>query len=165
MQLNLKLSADINNIAKKIPLEGKSFKVDPVKGLQIPLDSYFGGSDLDYKIPEQTKANNDFTFDIKHMNQYKFTPTFEQTEASTILQLSPTSFYYIGVNTIKDFFVYIDICTVNGEAIDCVNYAKVQQISKTKKAVESIKAERRSNGQSIVIWSYKYSGRAEWVYI
>lgn len=51
LQLNLKLAADVNNIAKKIPLEGKSFKVDPVKGLQIPLDTYFGGSDLDYKIP------------------------------------------------------------------------------------------------------------------
>lgn len=165
MQLNLKLSADINNIAKKILLEGKSFKVDTVKGLQIPLDSYFGGSDLNYKIPEQSNENKDFTFEIKHMNQYKFTPTFDQTEASTILQLSSSSFYYIGVNTIKDYYVYVDICTVDAEVIYCVKFAKVEQISKTKKAVESIKAERRSNGQSVVIWSYKYSGRAEWVYI
>lgn len=140
LQLSLKLSADSNNIVKKIPLEGKSFKVDPVKGLQIPLDSYFGGSDLDYKIPEQANANKDFTFEIKHMSQYKFTPTFAQTEASTVLQLSSSSFYYIGVNTIKDYYVYIDICTVNGETIDCVNFAKVEQISKTKKAIETLKA-------------------------
>lgn len=140
MQLNLKLSADSNNIANKIPLEGKSFKVDPIKGLQIPLDSYFGGSDLDYKIPEQTNANKDFTFEIKHMNQYKFTPTFAQTEASTILQLSSSSFYYIGVNTIKDYYVYVDICTIDHEEIYCANYAKIEQISKTKKAIESVKA-------------------------
>lgn len=41
----------------------------------------------------------------------------------------------------------------------------MRTISSTKKQIESIATYRRSNGASIVIWSYKYSGRAEWVYI
>jgi hypothetical protein len=44
--------------------------------------------------------NKDFSFDIKHLNQYTFTPTFVKTEVSTILHLTPTSFYYIGINSI-----------------------------------------------------------------
>jgi hypothetical protein len=165
LQLNLKSVANSDNIIDKIPLADKTFKVDSVRGLELRLDNYFGGSDLKYNLPKMENANKDFDFDINHLSQYTITPTFPPAEASTILQLTPTSFYYIGINTIQEYFTYIDICTVNGAKIDCVFFAKVESISKTKKAIEAITTARRSNGQSLVVWSFKYSGRAEWIYI
>ncbi len=100
------------------------------------------------------------------MNQYPFTPSFPQPEASTILYIDESSFYYIGINTIKESFTYIDQCAIKDDGtIACSNYAKMESISKTKKSVEAIKAGRRANGRSFVIWSFKYSGRAEWIYI
>lgn len=82
-----------------------------------------------------------------------------------MLHLTPTSFYYIGVNSIQEFKVYIDLCSLKDEKVTCESFADLRTISSTKKPIESITTYRRSNGASIAVWSYKYSGRAEWVYI
>lgn len=108
---------DSSNIVNKMPFEKQVFKVDPVAGLKIKLDDYFGGADLEYTLPEQ--KNGDFNFEIKHLNQYTFTPSFPKAEATSILQLTSTSFYYIGVNTIQESFIYVDLCTLDGGEITC----------------------------------------------
>ena len=51
LQLNLKYVKNGDDIINKMPLEGKTFKVDSVSGLSLQLDNYFGGANLEYNIP------------------------------------------------------------------------------------------------------------------
>ena len=51
LDLNLKYVESGDDILNKIQLEGKCFKVDPLSGLSLQLDNYFGGVNLEYNIP------------------------------------------------------------------------------------------------------------------
>ena len=51
LDLNIKYIKSGDYILNKIQLEGKSFKVDPLSGLSLQLDNYFGGANLEYNIP------------------------------------------------------------------------------------------------------------------
>ncbi len=110
LKINLKYSENDKTIVNKQDISTKSFKIDPIKGLNVALDDYYAGADLSYKV----KSNNekDFTFEINHLSQYTFDPTFEATEASTILQINSVHFYYIGINSISESKAYIDFCTL-----------------------------------------------------
>lgn len=52
LNLNLKSIQNVKDIVDKASLKDKSFKVDSVSGLQLQLDQYFGGANLEYKLPE-----------------------------------------------------------------------------------------------------------------
>lgn len=119
LNLNLKAIPNANDIVDKISLKDKSFKVDSVSGLNLQLDQYFGGANLEYKLPEESNTNKDFTFNIRHLNKYTFTPTFAKTEVTAVLHLTPSSFYYIGVNSISEFKIYIDLCNLKDEKVEC----------------------------------------------
>lgn len=160
--LELAFTPSTNAIIHKQTLQDKSFKVDPVAGLDLPLSAYFGGANLEYSVSE---TQEDFDIKINHFSNYQIVPSFESTEVNTILHLTKDSFYYIGLNTIKESAIYIDLCKQSKGEITCSLFSANQTISKTKKTVESITAMTRSNGASVVVWSYKYSGIAEWFYV
>lgn len=98
------------------------------------------------------------------MSQYTIIPSFSATEVSTILQINSVHFYYIGINSISESKAYIDFCTLQDGKVDCQKHGIVNTSSQ-KKSIEVIKTGRRSSGKSFVVWSYKYAGIAEWIYI
>lgn len=52
LTLNLKSIPNNDDIVNKKPLDGQNFKIDQITGLEIQLDDYFGGSNLEYSIPQ-----------------------------------------------------------------------------------------------------------------
>lgn len=109
VKVKLVLLQDVEVIVHKQNLAAKSFKVDPQRGLTLNLDDYFGGANLRYSIPNQGYPV-DFDVEVRHFKNYPFTPSFPTTDVATILHLSASKFYFIGVNSLKEGAAYIDIC-------------------------------------------------------
>ena len=106
---NIQFVEDANDIVVKESINDLTFKVDPTEGLSLNLKSYYGGINLKYNLPDKLN-NNDFISTIKQVDTYDIKSTFTNPEKSTILAINSNSFYYIGVNSVKENMAYVDIC-------------------------------------------------------
>ena len=106
-------------IVNKQTLEGSNFKVDPTTGLYLNLKDYYGGPNLRYMVANVSNDNTDFDVSVKQVDSYTFKPSFGIPEKYSILSLNQESFYFLGINSVKERKAYVDICRKSKETISC----------------------------------------------
>lgn len=74
MKINIRYSENDDAIVNKQDISTKSFKIDPINGLNVALDDYYAGADLSYQV--KSSNQEDFTFEINHLSKYTIVPSF-----------------------------------------------------------------------------------------
>lgn len=115
---------------------------------------------MKYALPNKAEQGNDFICSIKQIESFNFKPSFGEADLSTILGIDNNSFYLIGVSSMKESMVYVDLCkkTPNGR-ISCSQYwsSRIQFDVVSKFEVNKITAETTPNGDRYATWTYKLS--------
>lgn len=146
-----------SQIINKKDIQKKLFKVNPSQDLNIKLNEYFAGANLVYQLDQNAINNKDFDITLSHVGTYDFVQTFPTAEAQVLVNIDEKSFYFVGVNTIKESHAYIDICSLDNGQISCKAYGSAILLG-NKRSIATIKGAKTASGEYYVGWSYKYSG-------
>ena len=153
VKVEVQFVKDSSVIIDKKHLEDSSYSVDPTSGLTLNLKNYYGGSNLQYKLEDV--ANSDFKAEIKQVESYDLPATFPKPEKSAVLAISNSSFFYIGINSIKENMVYTDVCQVTKGVVECEEYWKSRvPIDLMQSPVGLIEVAALANGEYYVFWTY-----------
>lgn len=136
-----------DKIYEKKSISSHKFSLKSTDQLYVPLNEYFGGSDLKYTVGE---LDPHLSMNLRQIKKIKVNTSMTEMENYQIVGINVNKFYLIGV---KQPSVIVQLCKVDNEIADCEDYYQSDDVNST---VSAIHGARRYNGQKILIFGLSY---------